>query len=415
MPSDSSKSVRELIAREAADAIERPATLPRAVVGFDGFVDFIVHMVDRRSDMSLRGYTRLRTISDFAARCAGAAGKSTNIEQILVEERFGGNGPLLAGALSGLGLGVTFIGAIARTAPYTGAGSSPVLPVMLNGASEDDEIADDPNIHPVFREMARRCDRVYPIGTPSWTDCLEFEDGKLMFNNTGDVQAITWERLVASVGVEQLRSEFAQASLIGIVNWSLLGGVPGIWRGLARDVLPSLPKADRTIFIDLSDPAKRSDEDIRRCIDDLRLLNSFVPVTLGLNLAEAERLSRVLSLPVLRDAPADVRGELVRDAASAIRAASGLACVVIHPRHGAAGDDGRSSAWFEGPYTRSPKLSTGAGDHFNAGFALGRTLALPVEQCLACGCALGGVYVRDAASPSRTRLAAFLRSLPGAD
>jgi hypothetical protein len=409
VPPDSSRESRDAVARAAADALDACRDLPRALVGFDGFVDFIVHMVDRRTDMSIRGYTRLRTISDFAARCASAAGKSTNIEQVLVEERFGGNGPLLASALAGLGLPVTFVGAIARTTPDLSDRSD----------AETDPDDDDSNIHPIFRDLARRCDRVIPIGTPSWTDCLEFEDGKLMFNNTGDVQAITWDRLLGVVGLEQLRSLVAESSLVGIVNWSLLGGVPGIWRGLCRDVFPTLRTTphpgQRHIFIDLSDPAKRSDEDILRCVDDLRLVNSFIPVTLGLNLAEAERLARVLSLPVLRNAPFNIEGSLVRDAAARIREASGLACVVVHPRHGAAADDRRSSAWFEGPYTSSPRLSTGAGDHFNAGFAVGRTLGLPVDQCLATGCALGGVYVRDAASPSLARLTAFLRRLPASD
>ncbi len=52
-------------------------------------------------------------IPAFAARCASAAGKSTNIEQVLLQDRFGGNGPLLAGALARLDLPTTFIGAIA--------------------------------------------------------------------------------------------------------------------------------------------------------------------------------------------------------------------------------------------------------------------------------------------------------------
>ena len=45
------------------------------------------------------------------------------------------------------------------------------------------------------------------------------------------------------------------------------------------------------------------------------------------------------------------------------------------------------TAKFLGPFVQHPKISTGAGDHFNAGFALGRTLGFDLEQSLCCGVA----------------------------
>jgi len=64
---------------------------------------------------------------------------------------------------------------------------------------------------------------------------------------------------------------------------------------------------------------------------------------------------------------------------------------------------------------REPRLSTGAGDHFNAGFAFGQVCGLPLDECLATGCGVSGAYVRDAQSPSRDRLIAFLNQLPLAE
>jgi hypothetical protein len=145
-----------------------------ALVGFDGFIDSIIHMVDVRHDMSPSGYVRLKTISAFATRCADASGKSTNIEQVLLEDRFGGNGPLMAGGLRQLGMKVDYVGAV---------GQGPSLA-----------------LHPVFAPFASRCRRVVPVAEPSTTDCLEFDDGKLMFNNTANVQQVTWERLIAACG-----------------------------------------------------------------------------------------------------------------------------------------------------------------------------------------------------------------------
>jgi hypothetical protein len=256
---------------------------------------------------------------------------------------------------------------------------------------------------------------VVPIAAPAHTDALEFDDGKVMLGKPANVQAVTWERLVERVGLDGLRARCERARLMGIVNWTLCGGVQGIWEGLLAEVLPRLSSpADRRIFIDLSDPAKRTDDDLRSALAVLAQMNGIVPLTLGLNLAEAERIAAVLGVDAFGDAPS--MGEGVRIAAARIRERAGLACVVIHPREGAgAADIAGQSAWFEGPFTARPRLSTGAGDHFGAGFSFAQVLGLTIGQCLAVGCAVSGAYVRDAASPDLNRLIAFLAQLPSSE
>src|ERR1043166_5028641 len=97
----------------------------KAFVGLDGFVDEIVHAVDKREDA--QKYTRLPTIQAFAERIAGAAGKSTNIEMVVQRTKLGGNGPIMANALATLGLKITYVGALGY-----------------------------PNLHPVFELFAKR-------------------------------------------------------------------------------------------------------------------------------------------------------------------------------------------------------------------------------------------------------------------
>ncbi len=376
---------RTTIARSAADSLQVAAhaggTL-RALVGFDGFVDHIKHMVASRSSMVRAEYERIRSIPEFAARCAAAAGKSTNIEQVLIESRFGGNGPLLAGALASLGMPTTFIGAIG-----------------------------DGVVEPAFEPLARRCEEAIPICASSHTDCLEFDDGKLMFNDTSNVQGVTWERVLERVGRARLIGLVARSSLLGVVNWSLLGGVESIWRGLSRDVLPGLD-GDRRMFVDLSDPAKRTDADVGAMLGLLGELERAkgLSITLGLNLSEAQRIARVAGVPALADSSP---GAVIAGAAGELRRTLHLDCVVIHPRHGAgAATAAGHAAWFDGSVAAHPKLSTGAGDHFNAGFVLAQVLGLDLDQCLASGVGASGVYVRDAQSPSLARLCEFLRTLP---
>jgi hypothetical protein len=320
---------RSAIAHAAAGALHRAGTdgtlaATPALAGFDGFIDSIIRVVDRRRSMRMDDFDAIGAIPGFAGRVAAAAGKSANIELVVEEDRFGGNGPLYAGALGRLGMPTTYLGAVGK-----------------DDASRE--------LLPIYEPFAARCEEVVPLAAPAHTDALEFEDGKIMLGKTAPVQAVTWERLVERVGLDGLRARCARSRLIGIVNWTLCGGVQGIWEGLIDHVLPTLgeqggqgagPKVPRhegmerrrRVFIDLSDPAKRTDADLLSALEVLRRMDDLVPVTLGLNLAESERVARVLGVEAHADAPS--LGESLRGGAERIRARSGLACIVIHPREG---------------------------------------------------------------------------------
>lgn len=375
----------------AADSLERlgAGETRGSMVGFDGFIDAIIDVVDKRRSMQDSDYQAIRTIEQFAMRLAGAAGKSTNMELVVKEERFGGNGPLMAGAVASLGSPTRYIGAVGQEA--------------------------DPRLlHPLYAELRNRCLEVVPVAPPARTDALEFDDGKIMLGKPARIQTVTWDLLVRRVGLEGLRERCAGATLIGVVNWVMMRGVESIWEGLMRDVLPHLPgDSTRRVFIDLCDPAKRTDEDIARALNVLSEMNRMVPVTLGLNLAEAERIAAVLGHELFAPKGMASRAQVIVEGAASIRSRLELDCVVIHPREGAgAATSAGEAAWFDGPFTATPKLSTGAGDHFNGGFAFAQAHGLALEHCLAAGCGVSGAYVRDAQSPSRERLVSFLRELP---
>ncbi len=128
---------------------------------------------------------------------------------------------------------------------------------------------------------------------------------------------------------------------------------------------------------------------------------------LGLNLKESEQVAAALGITV----PADSE-TAIEQTAAAIRAKLGIGTVVIHPRKGAAAANRTETARFAGPFVEHPKISTGAGDHFNAGFVTGQVLGLTLAESLAAGTATSGFYVRNAESPSVAQLAAFLKELP---
>ena len=136
----------------------------------------------------------------------------------------------------------------------------------------------------------------------------------------------------------------------------------------------------------------------------LTRFQAHVDVILGLNLKEAAQTTHALGLPAPET---DLRAT-----AQAIRTHLGLTAVVIHPREGAAAATEESTAAILGPLVARPLISTGAGDHFNAGFCLGWILGLPLAESLAAGVATSGYYVRTAQSPNPTDLANFLDALP---
>lgn len=389
-----STPTRTEAAHAAADALSAltPDRLGamRAVIGFDGFIDSIIHVVDKRRSMATDDFDRIATIPHFAARCGAAANRSANIELAVQDVRFGGNGPLFSSALARLGAPVTYIGAVGQE--------------------------DNPGeVHPVFQAFAKRCETVIPLCAPALTDALEFEDGKIMLGKPEAVQRVTWGKVKQVVGLDAIVEMIDRAELISVVNWTLCAGVEGIWAGLRDEVLPRLDKArPRRLFIDLSDPAKRTDEDVRRAIELLGTLQPLIPVTLGLNLAESGRVASVMGVQAYGDDRNRSLAELVPDAARALRERLGLECVVIHQHSGAGAADAHgASGWFTGPYTRRPRISTGAGDHFGGGFGFARAAGLGLHESLAAACAVAGAYVRDAASPTLDRLIGFLRDLPG--
>ena len=56
--------------------------MKRAVIGLDGFVDEVVHVVDKRTGRD--AYTRIETIGEYADRLAQGAGLSTNVEVAVI-------------------------------------------------------------------------------------------------------------------------------------------------------------------------------------------------------------------------------------------------------------------------------------------------------------------------------------------
>ena len=71
---------------------------------------------------------------------------------------------------------------------------------------------------------------------------------------------------------------------------------------------------------------------------------------------------------------------------------------------------GGAASIVKGPFCEKPLISTGAGDHFNAGFCLGKLLGFDNIDSLLTAVSTSGFYVRTAVSPNLTDLAGFLEN-----
>ena len=281
----------------------------------------------------------------------------------------------MAHALASLGLQVTYLGALGF-----------------------------PTLHAVFRGFAEKS-RVFSIAEPGFTSALEFEDGKVMLGRTVQLNEITWPNILTRYGRERFVENFAQAEQLAFVNWTMIPYMSELWERLLEEVCPFLNGPRRHLFFDLADPEKRSRDDLTRALGLIVRFQQTFNVVLGLNEKEACEVAAALGLLTEGfESLAALTLEIQRRVPVSV--------VVIHPVTCAYAAAGADVCQVLGPVIRKPLITTGAGDHFNAGFCLGQLLGLDPAASLLTAVAASGYYVRKAESPSLPALIQFLRRWP---
>jgi hypothetical protein len=235
---------------------------------------------------------------------------------------------------------------------------------------------------------------------------FEFDNGKIMCGKHESLKDVSWANLIKHVPEPKLVKLLGASKFVAMVNWTMLTQMTGIFQKLLTRIAPQLKGERRWIFFDLADPAKRSREDLLAALKLISKFEKYFRVILGLNLSEGRQVAEVLGFT-----PPDETYGTVTHCASQIREALKLDTVVVHPTHFASAADAAGSTHVVGPFTAQPKITTGAGDHFNAGFCLGRLAGLDLAGSLQVGVATSGFYVRNAKSPSVNDLVKFLKTL----
>ena len=354
---------KKSVLKNIIEKLKKNSDEQHVLIGFDGFIDEIIEVVATRKNAEK--YEKIKTITEFSEKIAAMAGLSGNIELVSKETRFGGNGPIMANALLNQGFSVDYIGALGKE-----------------------------KINPLFDEFVSKCEKVISLSEPGHTDALEFNDGKVMLGRINQLYEVNWQNLQKHISEKELAKLVKKYALIAITNWSSLPELSSVMRGFLK-IFETQP-FDGNVFFDLADPKKRTGKDISEA---LSIIGNFGNTAiLGMNKNESDVICRVLKISE-NDIPQ--RAKLIREKLE-------IKAVTIHPLDGAAVSTEKGTWWFDGPYTKNPKLTTGAGDNYNAGFCSGWLSGFSPEECLALGVYTSGFYVRECHSPTREELIDFM-------
>ena len=174
-----------------------------------------------------------------------------------------------------------------------------------------------------------------------------------------------------------------------------------------KEVCPAMKGPRRKLFIDLADPEKRTQADIKRALELVAAFQKYFDVVLGLNEKECMEIGKNLGLDTSDHSP-DGLAKLCQAIHRRVR----VDTIIVHPTAYALASGPDGNALLQGPFTPKPKITTGAGDHFNSGFCLGKLLGFSTEWCLLTGVTTSGFYVRTGQSPAIMDLAKMLRNWP---
>ena len=324
------------------------------VVGFDGFVDEIIQVVDERNDQE--SVRTMAGIAEFAEWAGAAAGKNSLCEIIVRRQDAGGCAVNLSDGLCNLGATVDLFATLGKPQ------------------------------HPAFSEIASRCKSVHTLGdVHGRTLALEFPDGKLMLCAVSQLASIDRAMAESELSEGAYPEACAKAQVIALTNWSLYPHMTAIWETLGERVFTGLRQRP-SFLVDLVDPRGRTRTDQLAMLNQLRRMEAWGPVTLSLNLNEANALHDLVSLP-------QSETNNLGTVAEYLRTTLGISEVVIHNAKASVVAGITGIQILTPPWCAAPVKLTGAGDRFNAGYALGLALNLSPVLRLALGNVTASAFV----------------------
>ena len=346
-------------------------SLKKVTAGFDGFVDTIVKII--RDKQPGQPAMMFSNIDEFGSYIKGKSGTGFSLE---LEERtvkLGGNMPIMCNALGTLGVATNCIGAFGFPRP-----------------------------HFVFETLSSKCN-IYSFTNPGTSTAIEFQDGKMILGQMDTLHQAGWEKIKDTIGLSNLVDLFKESDLLTIVNWAEIDASTAIWKGVLTEVLPAYETNEKQpIFFDLSDLSKRSRAEILEAIELIKKFSQWAYTILGLNQNEA----KLIYSTILEEEPnSDLKilGEILFN-----QLRPGI--LVLHSTRQSFAYDDLGTYHCNSFFVEDPKISTGAGDNFNAGFCAGLLLKAGPNNSLLLASAVSALYVANGASPHINEVISLLEN-----
>lgn len=340
-----------------------------ALLGFDACIDIIVRIVrSRNKDNSPEYFISTSEIGDFLSNLGG---RSCGLELETKISRPGGNMAITANALGLLGVKTECIG----TFGY-------------------------PEILPVFRNISHNCSLTSVAETITAT-ALEFDVSKVIMFDPGPYKDLNARTLRDVLGTAAIRQKAEGKVLTAFLNWSEIENSSEIWRWFLTSVFPCIPHVKgRVFFTDLSDCSRKSPDQIREAMSLLWEFRKYFRVVLSLNVNESIIVAKALGIS--HKLPEE---SFIKE----LHYACNCDLLLIHRIKDSIAFDGSEYTACETFFCEDPKILTGGGDNFNAGFCYSTFFDLDLFQSLLLANAVTGFYVRQGYSPEAGDLLKFLK------
>jgi hypothetical protein len=275
-----------------------------------------------------------------------------------ISEKIGGNGPIMAESLAAKDVETCCAGAFGY-----------------------------PEIQSVFKPLEKICTLV-SLEQAAFTLALEFTDSKLMLGETESFGRIDWQRIVSVMGEKEFLSHINKSQIIGFTNWSGLPKSNSILKGILQSFCPEPENKKKILFIDLADPSFKTEEQFAEFFVLLKELSEIFNITLAMNAKETvivynrfyrrqeETFSETMAQRLAEEMP--VKEIVIHGTDWAIALEKGNPCMRIKSRR-----------------IENPRVLTGAGDNFNAGYCLGKLCSLTLTSCLFLGSVSAALYITN--------------------
>jgi len=343
-----------------------------AFLGFDACIDYIIRIVREKKGNEITGY--FNDSNQFGEFLINLGNKSCGIELQTKLSKIGGNMVITGNALGNLGIRVECVGTFGL-----------------------------PDILPVFRTMSPNCS-LHTIADTISATALEFNNSKVIMFDPGPYNNLTWKGIKNLMGIEKIKKLMSEKQLISFLNWSEIENSSMIWEGILDEILPSIVQTGLRpfFFTDFSDCSRRSKKDIQFAIELLGRFRNYFRVVLSLNQNEADLIAKALDLQGYNSDE-----EFVKN----LFALSNTDVLVIHRTNDALAFNGAGYEKCDTFFCNEPKILTGGGDNFNAGFCYTLYNEFNLFESLLVANAVAGSYVKTGISPDINRLIDFLTQI----